>query len=34
LRNGLNIYENKVTHRAVAHALTLPFTPPEAALRL
>jgi len=34
LRNGLNIYEGRVTHRAVAHALKLPFTPPEAALRL
>src|SRR6516162_6028558 len=34
LRNGLNIYEGKVTHRAVAHTLKLPFTPPEAALRL
>jgi alanine dehydrogenase len=34
LRNGLNIYEGKVTHRAVAAALKLKFTPPEAALRL
>jgi alanine dehydrogenase len=34
LRNGLNVYEGKVTHRAVAQALKLPFTPPEAALRL
>jgi alanine dehydrogenase len=34
LRNGLNVYEGKVTHRAVAGALKLPYTPPEAALRL
>jgi len=34
LRNGLNIYEGKVTHRAVANALKLTFTAPEAALRL
>jgi len=34
LRAGLNIYEGKVTHRAVADALKLKFTPPEAALRL
>jgi alanine dehydrogenase len=34
LRNGLNVYEGKVTHRAVAGALKLKFTPPEAALRL
>jgi alanine dehydrogenase len=34
LRNGLNVYEGKVTHRAVAQALKLQFTPPEAALRL
>jgi alanine dehydrogenase len=34
LRNGLNVYEGKVTHRAVAEALKLKFTPPEAALRL
>jgi alanine dehydrogenase len=34
LRNGLNVYEGKVTHRAVADALKLKFTPPEAALRL
>ena len=34
LRNGLNVYEGKVTHRAVADALKLKFTPPEVALRL
>jgi alanine dehydrogenase len=34
LRNGLNVYEGQVTHRAVAGALKLKFTPPEAALRL
>jgi alanine dehydrogenase len=34
LRNGLNVYEGKVTHRAVAQALKLQFTAPEAALRL
>jgi alanine dehydrogenase len=34
LRNGLNVHEGKVTHRAVADALKLKFTPPEAALRL
>jgi alanine dehydrogenase len=34
LRNGLNVHEGSVTHRAVADALKLKFTPPEAALRL
>src|SRR5262249_24916152 len=34
LRNGLNIHEGRVTHRAVAQALKLQFTPPEAVLRL
>jgi len=34
LRAGLNVYEGKITHRAVAEALKLKFTPPEAALRL
>jgi alanine dehydrogenase len=34
LRNGLNVYEGKITHRAVAGALRLKFTPAEAALRL
>jgi alanine dehydrogenase len=34
LRNGLNVYEGKITHRAVADALKLKFIPPEAALRL
>jgi alanine dehydrogenase len=34
LRNGLNVYEGKVTHRAVANALKLNFTAPESVLRL
>jgi alanine dehydrogenase len=34
LRAGLNIYEGRVTYRAVAEALKLPYTRPEAALRL
>jgi len=34
LRNGLNVYEGMVTHRAVAEALGMKFTPAEAALRL
>jgi alanine dehydrogenase len=34
LRQGLNVYEGKITYRAVAEALKLKFTPPEAALRL
>jgi alanine dehydrogenase len=34
LRGGLNVFEGMVTHRAVAEALKLKFTPPEAALRL
>jgi alanine dehydrogenase len=34
LRNGLNVHEGKLTHRAVAQALKMQFTPPEAALRL
>jgi alanine dehydrogenase len=34
LRNGLNVFEGKVTHRAVAGALKLKYTPPEEALRL
>src|SRR6476661_2093432 len=34
LRNGLNVYEGQVTHRAVAEALKLKYTPPEQALRL
>jgi alanine dehydrogenase len=33
-RNGLNVHEGRVTHKAVAAALKLPFTQPEAALRL
>ena len=34
LRHGLNVHEGMITHRAVADALKLKFTPPEAALRL
>ena len=34
LRNGLNVCEGRVTHRAVADALKLKFTPAQAALRL
>jgi alanine dehydrogenase len=34
LRRGLNVHEGKITHRAVAGALKLEYTPPEAALRL
>jgi alanine dehydrogenase len=34
LRRGLNVHEGQITYRAVADALKLPFTPPEAALRL
>jgi alanine dehydrogenase len=34
LRNGLNVYEGQVTHRAVAEALGLKYTPAEQALRL
>jgi alanine dehydrogenase len=34
LRRGLNVHEGKITHRAVAGALKLEFTPPEAVLRL
>jgi alanine dehydrogenase len=34
LRNGLNVCEGVVTHRAVADALKLKFTRPEVALRL
>ncbi len=34
LRNGLNVYRGTINHRAVAGALKLKFTPPEAALRL
>ncbi len=33
LRNGLNVYEGQVTHRAVAEALKMKYTPAEAALR-
>src|SRR2546428_746610 len=34
LRSGLNVCDGKITHRAVADALKLKYTPPEAALRL
>jgi alanine dehydrogenase len=34
LRNGLNVHQGQVTHRAVADALKLKYTPAEAALRL
>jgi alanine dehydrogenase len=34
LRNGLNVYEGRITYRAVADALKLKYVPPEAALRL
>ena len=34
LRDGLNVYDGMVTHRAVADALKLKYTPAEAALRL
>jgi len=34
LRNGLNVHDGNVTHRAVADALKLKFTPAEQALRL
>jgi alanine dehydrogenase len=34
LRHGLNVFQGQVTYRAVAEALKLKFTPPEAALRL
>jgi alanine dehydrogenase len=34
LRNGLNVYDGMVTHRAVADALGLKYTPAEQALRL
>jgi alanine dehydrogenase len=34
LRNGLNVFQGQITYRAVAEALKLKFTPPEAALRL
>src|SRR5439155_11392345 len=34
LRNGINVHEGMVTHRAVADARKLKYTPAEAALRL
>src|SRR5579862_3882020 len=33
LRAGLNVFEGKITHPAVAQALGVPYTPPENALR-
>jgi len=33
LRDGLNVHDGQVTHKAVADALRLPYTHPEAALR-
>ncbi|MGH6784342.1 MAG: alanine dehydrogenase, partial [Sphingomicrobium sp.] len=33
LRDGLNVHDGKVTHKAVADALKLPYARPEAALR-
>src|SRR5262245_53119877 len=33
LRNGLNVHEGQVTHRAVAEALKINYTPAQAALR-
>jgi alanine dehydrogenase len=33
LRDGLNVYDGKVTYRAVADALKLPYTPADAVLR-
>jgi alanine dehydrogenase len=29
LRNGLNVYQGRITHRAVAEALKLEYTPAE-----
>jgi alanine dehydrogenase len=34
LRNGLNVHDGRVTYRAVADALKLPYTHAEQALRL
>jgi alanine dehydrogenase len=34
LRNGLNIHDGQVTHKAVANALKLPHVRAEAALRM
>jgi alanine dehydrogenase len=34
LRNGLNVHEGMIAHRAVAEALKMRFTPAEQALRL
>lgn len=33
LRNGLNVHKGKITHRAVADALSLPYEPAEEALK-
>jgi alanine dehydrogenase len=34
LRNGLNVHRGRITYRAVARALNLPFTPAEDALNI
>jgi len=34
LRNGLNVHEGRVTHRAVAGALKLRYTAPQEVLRI
>jgi alanine dehydrogenase len=33
-RNGLNVHEGRITHKAVAHALKLPYLPAEAVLKM
>jgi alanine dehydrogenase len=34
LRNGLNVHDGRITYRAVADALKLPYTPADDALRI
>jgi alanine dehydrogenase len=34
LRNGLNVYNGRITCRAVADALKLPYTPADQALHV
>jgi alanine dehydrogenase len=34
LRDGLNVYDGRITYRAVAEALGLPYTPAEQVLRV
>jgi alanine dehydrogenase len=34
LRHGLNVHEGRLTYRAVATALKLPYMPPEEALQI